>query len=252
MSAPAPSTASLPPAFTQTRVLVVDDEPDILDPMARLLRARGFEVATAPDGAGLRRRLAHDPAYDIVLLDVMLPGEDGLTLCRRLSEQAGPPVILLTALGEPADRVRGLETGADDYVVKPFDPAELMARIRTVLRRVGRASAPQTAARCWRFGRWCYAAASNELTDADGHTVVLGPAEDRLLQAFLVHTGATLSRERLLELCAGPDAEVFDRSIDTQVSRLRRKLEADPARPRVLRTVWGQGYRFDGAIEVFA
>lgn len=252
MSVPPPCAPGHDSGTPATRVLVVDDEPDIRDPMARLLRARGFDVGTAPDGAGLQRRLADDAAYDIVLLDVMLPGEDGLTLCRRLREQEGPPVILLTALGESVDRVRGLETGADDYVVKPFDPAELMARIRTVLRRVGRAAAARLPARRWRFGAWTYEAGTQALADAQGRSVTLGQAEGRLLRAFLEHPQTTLSRERLLTLCAGADADVFDRSIDTQVSRLRRKLEADRAQPRLLRTVWGRGYLFDCGVEALA
>ncbi|RZJ06522.1 MAG: response regulator transcription factor, partial [Haliea sp.] len=228
------------------RILVVDDQADIREPMEQFLRARGFAVGTASSGLGLIDRLAAG-SYDLVLLDVMMPGEDGLSLCRQVQETQGPPVILLTAMGETVDRVRGLETGADDYVVKPFEPSELLARIRTVLRRTARqtsaaiplSASPGDAALAaagapprFRFERWTFDLLQNEVVHDDGRSVALSAGEARLLHAFVTHPQEVLSREKLLDLCADTDADVFDRSIDSHMSRLRRKVEAEPRRPR--------------------
>ena len=243
------------------RVLVVDDEADIREPMAQFLKARGFAVSTAPDGAGLHERLARE-TYDLVLLDVMMPGEDGFTLCRQVQERHGPPVILLTAMGETADRVRGLEMGADDYVVKPFEPSELLARIRTVLRRACRHAfaaqaeaiqipAAKPAPR-FRFAHWTFDLLQNEVTHEDGRAVALSAGEARLLHAFVTHPHEVLSREKLLDLCADADADVFDRSIDSQMSRLRRKIEVESRKPRLLKTAWGNGYLFAASVQAAA
>lgn len=233
------------------RILVVDDQADIREPMAQFLSARGFSVGTAAGGSGLHERLAREP-YDLVLLDVMMPGENGLTLCRQLQERQGPPVILLTAMGETADRVRGLETGADDYMVKPFEPSELLARIRSVLRRAARHILAPRAVSRFRFGCWTFDLLQNELVHADGRSVPLSAGESRLLHAFVARPHEVLSRERLLDLCAEAHADVFDRSIDSQISRLRRKVEIEPRRPRLLKTAWGNGYLFAASVEAAA
>lgn len=234
-------------------ILVVDDHEDIREPMAAYLLRSGFRVSTAADGAELRGRLdAHEP-HDLILLDVMLPGEDGISLCRHVQQRYGTPVILLTAMGETADRVHGLEAGADDYVTKPFAPAELLARIRSVLRRTLREPAAAPAARapsCFGFDGWMFDTGRRELRDASGRAVDLSTAEFRLLRVLVSRPHMVLSRERLLELTGDADAEVFDRSIDSQVSRLRRKIEADPRRPRLLKTAWGDGYLFAAAVQV--
>lgn len=237
-------------ATGKPRLLVVDDHPDIREPMAQFLGARGFAVDTAADGPAMHDHLAR-ARYDLVLLDVMLPGPDGFTLCRELQARRGPPVILLTAMGETRDRVRGLETGADDYVVKPFAPSELLARIRTVLRRVSRqeeAPPPSATARV-RFAGWTFDFLQHELVHDEGRRVDLSAGEARLMRAFVTHPQEVLSRERLLDLCAGAEADVFERSIDSHMSRLRRKVETDPRRPRLLKTAWGNGYLFAATVE---
>ncbi|MDO9405487.1 MAG: response regulator [Polaromonas sp.] len=250
------------------RILVVDDQADIRDPMAQFLKARGFAVGTAPDGSQLHERLASE-VYDLILMDVMMPGEDGLALCRQVQERGGPPVILLTAMGETADRVHGLETGADDYVVKPFEPSELLARIRTVLRRAGRQASlappsvaaaegihiPARATRAmprFRFERWTFDPLQNEVVHEDGRSVALSAGEARLLHAFVTHPHEVLSREKLLDLCTDSDADVFDRSIDSQMSRLRRKIEVESRKPRLLKTAWGNGYLFAATVQAAA
>jgi two-component system OmpR family response regulator len=181
----------------------------------------------------------------------MMPGEDGLSLCRWLRETTDVPVVLLTAVADETDRIIGLEMGADDYVTKPFSPRELLARIRAVLRRAtalpAQRNQSESAAVC--FDRWTFNTAQQELVDADGVAVALSTGEYRLLLAFVNHPNHVLSREQLLDLTQGRDAEVFDRSVDNQVSRLRRKIEADPANPRLIMTVWGGGYRFTAACE---
>ncbi len=242
------------------RVLVVDDEPDIREPMAQFLNARGFEVGTAADGHAMHARLARD-RFDLVLLDVVMPGDDGFSLCQQMQARQGPPVILLTGMGGIAQRVRGLEMGAEDYVVKPFDPSELLARIRTVLRRAARPLLPlvaRAAARL-RFDEWIFDPLQGELLHGDGRSVALTAGESRLLKVFLSQPQQVLSRDRLLDLCAEASAaethnpaDVFDRSIDSQVSRLRRKVEADPRRPRLLKTAWGNGYLFSASVQACA
>ena len=227
------------------RVLVVDDHPDILGPMARLLARRGFDAITAADAAEMDRQLAEAAALapvDVILLDVMLPDEDGFSICARLRGSGGPPVILLTARGEVSERVRGLELGAEDYVVKPFEPDELIARIHNVVRRGRRAgSGPRTLR--WRVGDWTFDPLLQELVRRDGSSVPLSSGETRLLEAFAHHAQQVLDRDRLLMLCRRGGDDVFNRSIDSHISRLRRKIEDDPRRPRILTTVWGNGYR---------
>ena len=231
-------------------ILVVDDHRDIRDLVAKYLTKHGLRVSTAEGGAAMKRLLKAS-AVDLVVLDIMMPGEDGLSLCRHLRETTDLPVILLTAMAEETDRVVGLEIGADDYLTKPFNPRELLARIKAVLRRA-RSLPPQrgtpTSGRL-RFGRWTFDPARRELLDAEGTAVPLSTAEFQLLGAFLAHPRRVLSRDQLLDLTQGRAAKVFDRSIDNQVSRLRRKIEADPKKPDLIKTVWGGGYTLAAEVE---
>ena len=231
-------------------ILVVDDHRDIRDLVGKYLTKHGLRVSTAEGGAAMRRLLKAS-AVDLVVLDVMMPGEDGLSLCRHLRETTDLPVILLTAMAEETDRVIGLEIGADDYVTKPFNPRELLARIKAVLRRAQslppqRGGAPSGRLR---FGPWTFDPARRELLDAEGTAVPLSTAEFQLLGAFLAHPKRVLSRDQLLDLTQGRAAKVFDRSIDNQVSRLRRKIEADPKKPALIKTVWGGGYTLAAEVE---
>jgi two-component system OmpR family response regulator len=226
-------------------ILVVDDEREIRDPLAKYLTKNGLRASMAANAAEARKEL-HTSAIDLVVLDIMMPGEDGLSLCRHLREAADVPVILLTAMAEDTDRVVGLEIGADDYVTKPFNPRELLARIRAVLRRAGAVPRPRDGmeTKRLRFVDWVLDMDRRELTGADGVAVPLSTAEFRLLSVFLQRPHIVLSREQLLDLTSGRAAQVFDRSIDNQVSRLRRKIEVDPRNPALVKTVWGGGYVF--------
>ncbi|MBB5392135.1 MULTISPECIES: response regulator [unclassified Herbaspirillum] len=236
------------PPDADRHILVVDDHLDICEPLAAYLRRQGMLVSMAFNAAQARRLLQRQ-AFDLALLDVMMPGEDGLSLCRHIGERYGTPVILLTAMSSSADKVNGLETGADDYIVKPFEPQELVARIKTVLRRIARSLPAATnpghsAIHRYRFGQWTLDLERRELRGRDGTATPLSSVEYRLLCALVAHPNTVLSRDKLLDLTAGADAQAFDRSIDSQVSRLRKKLEADPRHPSLLKTVWGNGYLF--------
>jgi two-component system, OmpR family, response regulator len=226
-------------------ILVVDDHREIRDLLAKYLARHGFRVSAAENAAKARRMLEAS-AIDLVVLDIMMPGEDGLSLCRHLRTTTALPVIMLTAMAEDTDRVVGLEIGADDYVVKPFNPRELLARIKAVLRRSN--SLPQQRPRLdgqtVRFDRWVLNVAQRELIGQDGVAIPLSTAEFQLLSALLTHPRMVLSRDQLLDLTRGRAANVFDRSIDNQVSRLRKKIEADPKEPSLIKTVWGGGYMF--------
>jgi two-component system OmpR family response regulator len=223
-------------------ILVVDDSADIREPLARYLAKSGLRVSKA-GGGGEMRRILKTNAIDLIVLDIMMPGEDGLTLCRMVRETTEIPVILLTALSEETDRVVGLEIGADDYVVKPFNPRELLARIRAVLRRShALPKGPASEAKRIRFDRWTLDVPRRELAGADGVAVALSTAEFRLLTVFLERKGMVLSRDQLLDLTSGRTLEPFERSIDNQVSRLRKKIELDPKNPAIIKTVWGGGY----------
>ncbi|WP_423823019.1 response regulator [Salinisphaera sp. SPP-AMP-43] len=230
-------------------ILVVDDHRDIRDSLTRYLDGHGFRVSAAADAA-VARRSVRDAALDLVILDIMMPGEDGLSLCRWLRETTAIPVILLTAVAEETDRVIGLEMGADDYVTKPFSPRELLARVRAVLRRAAALPAERDAGdeQTVRFDRWVFHVARQELEDETGLSVALSTGEFRLLRAFVRHPGRVLSREQLLDLTQGRESEVFDRSVDNQVSRLRRKIERDSSAPELIKTVWGGGYRFTAEV----
>ena len=199
-------------------------------------------VRQAEDAAKARGALLEDTP-DLVLLDIMMPGEDGLSLCRHLRETKDIPVILLTARGEATDRIVGLEIGADDYVVKPFEPRELVARIRSVLRRSSRAPAAAEEDAQYDFEGWQLDPLKRRLTDPQGALVPISSAEFRLLVAFLTHPRQVLDRDRLLDMVQGREAHLFDRAVDNQVSRLRRKMEDDSRDPKLIQTVWGGGYR---------
>jgi two-component system OmpR family response regulator len=224
-------------------ILVVEDARDIREPLGRYLREHGYRATTAPD-AQTARKAMKTSAIDLVVLDIMMPGEDGLSLCRHIRETSQIPVILLTARGEEVDRIVGLEMGADDYVAKPFNPRELVARIAAVLRRTQalppRQQPPE--AKSIRFGDWTLDVVQQELIGKDGVALALSSGEFRLLEALLAHPRVALKRDQLLDLTKGREAELFDRSIDNHISRLRKKIEPDPKNPRYIKTVWGGGY----------
>lgn len=226
-------------------ILIVDDHREMRDLVSRALAKEGFRVSTAGDGKAMRKVLA-DARIDLVLLDLMLPGEDGLSLCRSLRAGSDIPIIMLTAKGDEIDRVIGLEMGADDYLPKPFGSRELVARIRAVLRRnSARApSAGQDKPKRYRFERWTFDIDRRELLGDDGIAVALSTGEFDLLLALVEHPQRTLSRDQLLDLARHRAANAFDRSMDTQVSRLRKKIEHNPSDPKIIKTVWGGGYIF--------
>ncbi len=222
-------------------LLLVDDEAALREPLAAYLARQGFAVVQAASAAEARSRL-RDTTPDLVLLDIMMPGEDGLSLCRHLVETRSIPAILLTARGEATDRIVGLEIGADDYVVKPFEPRELVARIRSVLRRAGRGIAATADNEILHFDGWQLDPLKRRLIDPEGAVVAISSAEFKLLMAFLEHPRQVLDRDRLLDMVQGREAHLFDRAVDNQVSRLRRKIEADSRNPQLIQTVWGGGY----------
>ena len=235
---------------TPTSILLVDDEPTLREPLAEYLAGQGFAVVESESAAAARSEL-EQATPDIVLLDIMMPGEDGLAFCRHLVETRQIPVIFLTARGESTDRIVGLELGADDYVVKPFEPRELVARIRTVLRRVARGPAPDAQSEDWHysFENWILDPLKRKLTDPEGVKIPISTAEFRLLRAFLDHPNSVLDRDRLLDMVQGRTAHLFDRAVDNQVSRLRRKVEADTRNPQFIQTVRGGGYRFSAKVK---
>ena len=227
----------------QVTVLLVDDEPTLREPLADYLSRQGFAVAQA-ESAAKARSVLQTVTPDIALLDIMMPGEDGLSLCRHLVETKDIPVILLTAKGEATDRIIGLEIGADDYVVKPFEPRELVARIRSVLRRANKTAAPTADDDApYEFDGWQLDPLKHRLTDPEGTVVPISTAEFRLLVALLEHPRQVMDRDRLLDMVQGREAHLFDRAVDNQVSRLRRKVEVDSRDPKLIQTVWGGGYR---------
>jgi len=225
---------------TPVKLLLVDDEAALREPLSDYLARQGFTVTQASSAAEARA-LLRDDMPDLVLLDIMMPGEDGLSLCRHLVEARQLPTIFLTARGEATDRIVGLEIGADDYVVKPFEPRELVARIRSVLRRAHR-SAPEGEDEVFTFEGWTLDPLKRRLIDAEGASVAISSAEFRLLMAFLEHPRQVLDRDRLLDMVQGREAHLFDRAVDNQVSRLRRKIEVDSRNPQLIQTVWGGGY----------
>jgi DNA-binding response OmpR family regulator len=225
----------------EPHVLIVDDERDILDPLASYLAKNGFRVSKGRDAAAAREILAAH-SIDIALIDIMMPGEDGLSLTGFIRATSKIPVILLTAKAEETDRIVGLELGADDYVTKPFSPRELVARIKAVLRRTSenRVKAPEADA--YAFGDWVLRTGERELVDKEGRAVPLSTGEYNLLLAFVTHPKRVLTRDQLLDLSQHRELGAFERSIDNHISRLRKKLEADPRDPKLIKTVWGGGY----------
>jgi two-component system, OmpR family, response regulator len=229
----------------QTRLLVVDDDPSIREMLSEYLTSHGYEVALADCGTAMRAELERArPA--LVLLDVGLPGEDGLTLARFVRERYDVGIIMVTGADDVVDRVAGLEVGADDYVAKPFDPRELRARVKSVLRRLESKASPdrKSVAEIVAIGACRLDLRSRQLRDAKGREVALTAMEFELLKTFLDHPNQVLSRDRLLTLTRNREWEPFDRSIDIRIARLRRKVEEDPDRPRSIRTVRGAGYMY--------
>jgi len=232
-------------------ILVVDDEPRIRTMLRRYLSGEGFRVSEAGDGAAMRTLLQRE-TVDLVLLDLMLPGEDGLALARRLRQQSDIPVIMLTGKGDLIDRVVGLEAGADDYITKPFELRELLARIRSVVRRTGLRTGSQKAAPAAGgeadalliFQGWRLDLTRRELKHPSGDPVSLTAGEFELLRAFAQNANRVLSRGQLIELVKGRDWAAYDRAVDTQVGRLRKKLEPAPGDPHLIKTVRGGGYVF--------
>ncbi len=226
-------------------ILVVDDHSEIRDLLKRFLEQHGMRVSCARDGKEMKR-LLDEREFDLLVLDLMMPGEDGLTLCRELRVKSRLPIIMLTAMGEETDRIIGLEMGADDYLAKPFNPRELLARIKAVMRRTQAEipPVPETLTRDLRFDRWLLDINRRELVDEEGVGMSLSTAEFDLLKVFLERPQRVLSRDQLLDLARGREAVAFDRAIDTLVSRLRRKLERDPKNPELIKTIWGGGYLF--------
>ena len=232
-----------------TRCLIVDDDPEIRSSLQFLLQRFDMAASTAADGREMRRHMSV-ATFDVVVLDLMLPDENGLALCRWVQQQHDIPVIMLTAHGDPTSRVLGLEMGADDYLGKPFEPRELVARIHAVLRRVKRVSrsADDAAVRAVHFAGWRFDRVKRELVSPGNVVESLSQAEFRLLSAFVNRPGHVLTRDRLIELTRAPGVEVNERSIDLGVSRLRQKLGDPPNSPRLIRTLRGEGYLFDAEV----
>jgi two-component system OmpR family response regulator len=224
-------------------ILVVDDHREIRVAVTRYLEKNGMRATSARDAVDMDAKLANGQ-FDLIVLDVMMPGEDGLSVCRRLSATGAVPILMLTALGEETDRIVGLEIGADDYLAKPFNPRELIARIKAILRRSTRSEsyAGSLSGRRIAFAHWVLDTDSRVLSSEDGAQIDLTSAEFKLLTVLLERPRFVLSRDQLLDLTAGRAASVFDRTIDNQISRLRRKIELDASRPRIVTTVRGGGY----------
>ena len=228
-------------------ILVVDDDLDLRELLDRYLAGNGYRVTTVANGRQMRDILASH-RVDLVVLDLMLPGDDGLTLCRNLraNQPYDIPILMLTARGDEADRIVGLEMGADDYLPKPFNPRELVARIGAILRRVGPdeiPGAPSETPQTFEFGNFVLDLGTRTLKK-DGQTIALTTGEFSVLKVFARHARQPLSREKLMELARGREYEVFDRSLDVQISRLRKLIEPDPSNPLYIQTVWGLGYVF--------
>lgn len=234
-------------------IYIVDDHKEIRDLLSRYLNEKGYKTSMAENGQALRNlMLSGEP--DMVILDIMMPGEDGLSLCRFLRETTDVPVILLTAMSDETDKIIGLEMGADDYLVKPFSLRELLARIKSVLRRTKNTPRSKLndieSAKTVSFGRWKLDVKARELIDENDTSYVLTSAEYLLLSVFLLHPKVELNRQQLVDMTRGREAQLFDRSIDNMVSRLRNKLELDVKNPELIKTNWGKGYVFSADVEI--
>lgn len=234
----------------QEHLLVVDDDAELRTLLHDYLGQSGYRVTTVGDGRQMQRAM-ESARFDLVILDIMLPGEDGLTLCRRLRTGSRIPILMLTARGDEVDRIVGLEMGADDYLSKPFNPRELLARVKSILRRAG--SLPENLAdedvRRFNFADWTLDTQTRQLQSPDGVVVDLSGAEYKILRALLEHPNRVMSRDQLLEFTQGREASPFDRAIDVQIGRLRRKLGDDPREPRLIKTVRSEGYVLSVAVE---
>ena len=240
MAAPSPdAVAGIP------HLLVVDDDRETRDLLSMYFREQGFDVDTVKDGPDMDAWLAEN-STDLVILDLMLPGEDGLSLARRLRSDHNLPIVMISARGEEIDRIVGLEVGADDYLPKPFNPRELLARVRAVLRRSVPESGPADDSSGVEFGPY-HLDCEQRLLTKGGEEVELSRAEYDLLHIFVEHPNRVLSRDSIMDLLSGRERDPFDRSIDVRVTRLRHKIEEDPAHPHFIRTVWGVGYQFTPA-----
>ena len=224
-------------------ILIVDDDRDIRDLLSEYLQKQGYRVSVASEGRSMRAAL-HRSAPDLIVLDLMLPGEDGLTLCREVRAHSDIPIIMLTARGEEVDRIVGLEMGADDYLSKPFSPRELVARIKSILRR-SRAlpsNLKPEQVRTFKFAGWTLEVATRNLVSPTGVNIALSSTDYKLLRIFLDHPNRVLNRDQLIEMTQSRDAGPFDRSIDLQVSRLRKRLDDNPKEPSIIKTARGEGY----------
>jgi two-component system OmpR family response regulator len=228
----------------RAHIVVVDDDYDIRTSLAKYMRKHGFRVSIAANGDELDQMLI-TANVDLLVLDIMMPGDDGLSICKRVQETRRVPIIFLTALTEDTDRIVGLELGADDYVSKPFNPRELLARIKSVLRRSQMLPGkPLQSKGLVAFDQWRFNFSRKEILGPDDVAIRLSSGEHLLLVSLIEHAGITLSRDQLMDLTKGREAQLFDRSIDNVISRLRRKLEVDPKNPKIILTQWGNGYVF--------
>lgn len=235
--------------MARPHILLVDDEPSIREPLAQYLEKQGFRV-TSCESAALARSALLSYQIELVILDIMMPGEDGLSLCRSIASNDGPPVILLSAKDEEMDRIIGLEIGTDDYIAKPFSPRELVARIKTVLRRAGGNKINvDTEQKAYSFDGWTLKIREQELFNPEGVLISLSTGEFNLLKILLERAGQVLERDQLLDLTQGREAGPFDRAIDNAISRLRRKIEKDPKKPEIIKTIWGGGYTFAAKVD---
>lgn len=230
-------------------LLVVDDDPEICELLSGYLMQNGFQVSTAMNGEQMFEQLG-DKAIDLIVLDIMMPGDDGFTLCKKIRTSSSVPIIMLTAGSDETDRIIGLELGADDYMAKPFNPRELLARIKAVFRRVDEREQRVAQVRKIRFGNWCLDVSSRELESTQGEVLPLNGADFNLLQIFLHHPGEVLSRDELSTQIRGRETTPFDRSIDVQVSRLRQRLGDDGKSPQIIKTVRGAGYILTSQVEM--
>lgn len=230
-------------------ILIVDDDYEIRQLLQDYLNKNGYEVIIAADGVEMDSLLSQN-SVDLIVLDLMLPGEDGLEICRRLRKTIDTPIIMLTARGEDTDRIVGLEIGADDYLAKPFNPRELLARIKVILRRTVRSRLlPEEEIKWFRFNGWQLDVINRQLVSPKNVVIALSGAEYRLLQIFVEHANRVLSRDQLMDWIVGRESSPFDRSIDVQVSRLRQRLDDSGRTPKLIKTIRGEGYIFTAQVE---